>query len=882
MPDGLKFKDGKALEAWLKDKPVDWAQAIGARSALRVFPLVFSVAHLPASKSTAGQTQGLILRTWRAVFVSWAACKYPAPDMRAAATTAADVRNVYPARAASAARHASRAASRAASGIAATAIAIGATNAAAAAATEIAADADAEIWAAILADCQWLSNNGKGLIERPLWPSDVRGNTKFQANFPPWAREEFDAFAAGELAKTTSWSLIVSWYRAVLPNSMSGKPRSLFGEKADVQIAMQPDKFWDREPETVLKVIAKIAGWKPDDSQPLPAGTSEKVKSVGKSAKAAMKKSAPGSSRGPNDPVTPPPDKKIPLSRRKLRSDVRSHSDEPTLHDGLERGPFAQMLVDSMDDVRQQGAPDGFAVHIHAPWGAGKTSILLMMEKAMTEAARPPDKQWAVVHFNAWKNERRKPPWWPLIQQTYACCRESLWKDGRYGRWFSLNYRWMFWRFRADLLPYAISAIVLLFFAYFWSSSAANGSWLEALPNVFTEGPGRIFGVIAALVAAVLPIVTIARAIAFGSPSNAQFYSDLSSDPLKRITRLFTSIVARTRKPVAIFIDDLDRCDADYVVDLLEGIQTLFRGQDVAYVVAADRAWIKAAFESRYDVFSGHVGDAGQPLGYLFLEKIFQVSTAVPGMGAQIREDYWASLIDDDHNLTVSDGVDSHLQPAKAKEAETKAREEFDRRVVEVRDELKEEYGANVTSAMVNKFLTKKGASAENRAAAALELNVSVAAKKEAEHLLSGFRDIVGEVPRVMKRMINAFAMRRALGMLEGSTVPNGALVRWTILEQRWPALADLLIDNPEWLNDLAVKQSEAKLAKLEPALQPFANRPPIQAVLGRKNEGGLTSGQVGAIVRGSANDPDPDAKLAARVSTRRRNRTQPKDQPPE
>jgi hypothetical protein len=49
----------------------------------------------------------------------------------------------------------------------------------------------------------------------------VRGDENYRANFPPWARKPFDAFAESELARTTSWGLIADWYRALLPNEMN-------------------------------------------------------------------------------------------------------------------------------------------------------------------------------------------------------------------------------------------------------------------------------------------------------------------------------------------------------------------------------------------------------------------------------------------------------------------------------------------------------------------------------------------------------------------------------------------------------------------------------------------------------------------------------------
>ena len=37
----------------------------------------------------------------------------------------------------------------------------------------------------------------------------------------------------------------------------------------------------------------------------------------------------------------------------------------------------------------------------------------------------------------------------------------------------------------------------------------------------------------------------------------------------------FGWLIARARRPVIFFIDDLDRCNQDYVVDLLDSVQTI-------------------------------------------------------------------------------------------------------------------------------------------------------------------------------------------------------------------------------------------------------------------------------------------------------------------
>ena len=41
--------------------------------------------------------------------------------------------------------------------------------------------------------------------------------------------------------------------------------------------------------------------------------------------------------------------------------------------------------------------------------------------------------------------------------------------------------------------------------------------------------------------------------------------------------------------------------------------------------------------------------------------------------------------------------------------------------------------------------------------------------------------------------------------------------------EQRWPALADLLIEHPEWIEQLAEESPEADKEKIPEPLRPFA-----------------------------------------------------------
>jgi CRISPR/Cas system CMR-associated protein Cmr5 small subunit len=295
--------------------------------------------------------------------------------------------------------------------------------------------------------------------------------------------------------------------------------------------------------------------------------------------------------------------------------------------------------------------------------------------------------------------------------------------------------------------------------------------WLKILVGVFAAGAAGI---------------ALSRSLVFGSSRAAQMYTELRSDPLGPIVALFQKLVKAIRRPVVVFVDDLDRCERKYVIELLEGIQTLFRSAPMAYVVVADRKWICSSFEKEYEDFSKTIGEPGRPLGYLFLDKIFQVSSSVPQLLPEIRRRYWNGL------LNTHSADDPKAQDDKRKQAEREAlkkiehihtKKELDEKIAEVsRDPLKEQ-------AM--------------RAAAARQITTSEA-RRETEHRLQRFDDMLEPNPRSMKRLVNTVGLHQARHFLEGRNVPLESLARWTIIELRWPLLADLLTAHPHFAVNLA------------------------------------------------------------------------------
>jgi hypothetical protein len=81
MQDALEIKDRDSLERWLEDKPVEWAQLIALRAALRVFPLVLEGFNA-ADDTVRSKIERSTLAVWWCLVISSVACKDPTGETR--------------------------------------------------------------------------------------------------------------------------------------------------------------------------------------------------------------------------------------------------------------------------------------------------------------------------------------------------------------------------------------------------------------------------------------------------------------------------------------------------------------------------------------------------------------------------------------------------------------------------------------------------------------------------------------------------------------------------------------------------------------------------------------------------------------------------------
>ena len=384
------------------------------------------------------------------------------------------------------------------------------------------------------------------------------------------------------------------------------------------------------------------------------------------------------------------------------------------------------------------------------------------------------------------------------VQRLAAAAHSSALVDADKGnlhpgffRSLLLRVRWLAWRIRADWLP-ALLATLLISAAVLLATGLVDSHPTITSP----QGSGNAASnqakaielavkILVAVLAAGAAVVTLSRSLVLGSARAAQTYIELRTDPLGPV-RLFQKLVRTVRRPLVVFVDDLDRCESKYVVELLEGIQTLFRSAPMTYVVAADRKWICSSFEKGYEEFGKTIGEPGRPLGYLFLDKIFQISAAAPQLSPEVRRAYWRGLL-----RSATTNAPTELEKTR-KNAEREAAET-----------VKNAYTQEELDDKISKVADDPVREQAMRAAAAKQIT-STEAQRATEHRLQRFADLLEPNPRSMKRLVNAYGLHQATHFLEGRSVSPEALALWTIIALRWPLLSDLLAAHPQWVNDLA------------------------------------------------------------------------------
>ncbi|WP_277922204.1 P-loop NTPase fold protein [Streptomyces sp. Root369] len=465
-----------------------------------------------------------------------------------------------------------------------------------------------------------------------------------------------------------------------------------------------------------------------------------------------------------------------------LGDQVEWLSDVPAQLDLLRRRPLAEALAVRLRRIQNEEPGTSFLIHIDGAWGTGKSTLLNFLRLELN-----PD--WVTVDFDAWRQARVGPAWWALL----SALRVDIARNAKFWEraWLRVTESWM--RLRRAGAPFVFAVVLLLI--------VASAVFLLIRPQelALKTAAETVTAVISALGTLWVGALVAGRFLLWDSARGARLFEQSNADPMRDISDHFGWLVGKARRPVVIFVDDLDRCSEGYVVELLEAVQTLIRDapqqrssdstketSTVSFVFAADGAWIRKSYEIAYEKFTETVAEPGRPLGYLFLDKLFQLRVPVPSIDAPRQQEYLSSLL----RVRTSEGS---------------------RQLIHEEQEVRESLQRSSTDAEVVEKLNQASPEVRDRVAgAAVERLTTREVEAATEHSLQRFGPLLAPNPRSMKRFVNSYSVLRAVRILEGNTVPLDPLALWTILETRWPSLADHLRVQPDAITLLGTTNDEA------------------------------------------------------------------------
>ncbi len=450
----------------------------------------------------------------------------------------------------------------------------------------------------------------------------------------------------------------------------------------------------------------------------------------------------------------------------------------------------------------------------------------------------PPEfrRPWHIVSFNAWQHQHVDPPWWCFYQAIRRQCFHSVRTEtfaaqtvpssdktqpearsdaqippkpsvrydfpsrlGRHLKWLRLWVRELIWRIfnpkiktlMVTFLLTLIAALILheyelfkpLAFKNALSAGSKSGPELPALITtglvILFSGATAIWSVFAALTESLLP----------GTPDAAKNYSLGSGDPLDRFRVHFDRTIRSLKRPILVVVDDIDRCEPRFVVELLRGIQTILRSPRVVFVLLGDRDWIEHAFANVHAAMKGIEVGPEHTFGGRFVEKAIQLSLVLPDITREGRTDYVRQL------LGVSDAV--------SKEG-TNALPENERKDVE--QDLNEILSTNDPVSRDTKAATLRQAISANEAlgsqireAVVKQIDRQMALRsasdqrvqKATQHRLVPIAPVLPANPRQIKRIINGIALFQEIARIVQQIQPESAqwckLSLWVVIMTEWP-----------------------------------------------------------------------------------------------
>ncbi len=287
-----------------------------------------------------------------------------------------------------------------------------------------------------------------------------------------------------------------------------------------------------------------------------------------------------------------------------------SHNDDPTLHDGFGNDGLVREICGL---IRNCTPPKG--IGINGYWGTGKTSMLLQVCHQLTgvypygdkpPGLQPPenvDKTIMPIWFEAWRYQHEAQPVVALLNEIRL----------QMGMWKKLQDE-----------TAKLSGVTFL-------------GALSAFDEVVKAASGGVFK------------PELGKVQAIGNAWEKERYQQpLPGQSIRNLLQgaVATTLKSKNKKKLAIFIDDLDRCEPETALRLMEGIKVYLNLNNCVIIFGMDQRQVERALVKALGL-KNEDGAAMNAAHYAreYLEKICQDIIHLPLADKKQKSQYLNALL---------------------------------------------------------------------------------------------------------------------------------------------------------------------------------------------------------------------------------------------
>jgi hypothetical protein len=539
---------------------------------------------------------------------------------------------------------------------------------------------------------------------------------------------------------------------------------------------------------------------------------------------------------------------------------ARIHDDSWTLEDCLDYALYGRAIKEF---VEHPDTKPPLVIGVQGPWGQGKTSLMriaqdrldgqhadLVARKKMTTSGMEAPSEVTLkdlrdsldgdieiesvaatevrsVWFNPWKYQSSEALWAGLAHAILTQLPARLNRREQELFWLKLQLH------RIDAVAVRRDIHRLIFDRLLpWLALSALVAVVFALTSV-VAGASAAFGAVGALASgsmtAIVSWLMVSQRALNGKLEGRYLRYVRQPDyegklgylhHVEEDVRAALRLLAQVGRPTVIFIDDLDRCGAAKISEVLEAINLFLSGDypNCVFILGIDAQVVASAMETVHGqalgADAGKKSDVKKNLGWRFLDKFIQLSFVMPRLSEGQAEAYLASLIGTPDGAAEGSGVE--LMDAAQDVRRDLAAGRIDA------EQAAEKIGG----------LAEEATSSQPAIRWIAEDVIALGARDfsdgdpEASESLRRRLVYLSDNPRTIKRAVNLYRFYRFIAWARQASAADldaadpDLIASWTVIAARWPQVVHWLqaeardSSDPEQLLRRTWEEDEPELCK--------------------------------------------------------------------